>query len=132
MLSAATDNAKELILVKLNATSEFADLYSAGLVNGMSFGEVADIMTSKAFNIVAKYSRTNLFDKNSYNFQTRNAIDFILDNDDLKGFPPGLLEAFLNSREVIDLIFKEDGSKSNFRQDPLVDFSTMFFISKFS
>lgn len=125
LLSAATDNAKELILVKLNATSEFADLYSAGLVNGMSFGEVADIMTSKAFNIVAKYSRTNLFDKNSYNFQTRNAIDFILDNDDLKGFPPGLLEAFLNSREVIDLIFKEDGSKSNFRQDPLVDFSTI-------
>lgn len=37
LLSAATDNAKELILVKLNATSEFADIYSAGLTTGMSF-----------------------------------------------------------------------------------------------
>ena len=39
-------NAKELILVKLNATSEFADIYSAGLTTGMSFGEIAEPSTA--------------------------------------------------------------------------------------
>lgn len=119
LLSAATDNAKELILSKLNATSEFSDIYTAALTTGMSFKEISDIMTSKAFNIVARFSKTNIFDKNSYGFNVRNAIDFVLDRGVLKNFDRTTLTRVLTSKDIIDVIFEDKG-------EPLVDFSGLF------
>ena len=85
-------NAKELILVKLNATSEFADLYSAALSTGMSFEDISNIMTSKIFNIVAKYSRKNIFDINTNKNTLKNAINFVLNKEDLNVIRKGFLE----------------------------------------
>ena len=123
LLSAATDNAKELILVKLNATSEFADIYSAGLTTGMSFWKIADIMTSKAFNIVKKFSSQKIFDKNTKHFNIRNAINFVADKEDLNCLQKGVLDRLLISKDILRLIFKEGSENGNFRQEPLVDFS---------
>ena len=116
-------NAKELILVKLNATSEFADIYSAGLTTGMSFWEIADIMTSKAFNIVKKFSSQKIFDKNTKHFNIRNAINFVSDKEDLNCLQKGVLDRLLISKDILRLIFKEGSENGNFRQEPLVDFS---------
>ena len=88
-------NAKELILVKLNATSEFADLYSAALSTGMSFEDISNIMTSKIFNIVAKYSRKNIFDINTNKNTLKNAINFVLNKEDLNVIRKGFLKAVL-------------------------------------
>lgn len=57
LLSAATDNAKELILAKINATSEFADFWGALLMTGHSFKECDSIMRSPFLNTVAKMSK---------------------------------------------------------------------------
>lgn len=102
LLSAATDNAKELILAKLNATSEFVDLYSASLVEGESFNDIAKFMTSDAFNIVAKFTKSNIFVPDSRKYRLRDAIKFVLDKGNLATCPKGFFEYFVreNSTEL--------------------------------
>ena len=95
-------NAKELILVKLNATSEFADLYSAALSTGMSFEDISNIMTSKIFNIVAKYSRKNIFDINTNKNTLKNAINFVLNKEDLNVIRKGFLKAVLTQNKFLE------------------------------
>lgn len=45
LLNAAADNAKELILKKINAHGEWADMYIAGVMLGYSLEDIAEIMT---------------------------------------------------------------------------------------
>lgn len=95
-------NAKELILAKLNATSEFVDLYSAALVEGESFNDIAKFMTSDAFNIVAKFTKSNIFVPDSRKYRLRDAIKFVLDKGNLATCPKGFFEYFVreNSTEL--------------------------------
>ena len=44
LLNCAADNAKELILRKINAHSEWADMYIAGIMIGYSLNEIKEIM----------------------------------------------------------------------------------------
>jgi len=62
LLSAATDNAKELILAKINAGEEFAKIFFYGLVLGFSLNDLAAFMTSPAVDLVAQLSTPNIFD----------------------------------------------------------------------
>lgn len=61
LLSAATDNAKELILPKLNATTNFADIYTYLFSLGCTAEEVGKIMTSKQFSFIASIVNGNIF-----------------------------------------------------------------------
>ncbi len=80
LLSAATDNAKELILKKINATSKLIDLYTVGLQMGVKFEEISDIMTSPLFNSIVRISENNIFKREgSYNLE--KAIAFYLDSE---------------------------------------------------
>lgn len=80
LLSAATDNAKELILKKINATSRLIDVFTVALQMGMKFNEIADIMTSPLFNSIVRLADNNIFKKEgSYNIKT--AIDFYLSDN---------------------------------------------------
>lgn len=81
LLSAATDNAKELILAKINATSKYVDIYNYLISIGTSFSEIADIMTSQIFNDVVKLTDGNIFDKSTYRFSLETAINFYLNRD---------------------------------------------------
>jgi hypothetical protein len=78
LLSAATDNAKELILAKINASAKFVDIYTHLLITGMSFDQIADIMTSPIFNYVVKVTDGDIFDKSTYKFSIESAINFYL------------------------------------------------------
>ena len=95
LLSAATDNAKELILDKLNATAKFADIYTTLLSQGVPFINIAKMMTNNAFRIVAKYSQDNIFDPSTSFFNVNQAIKFVLNDGQLSSITRGLFESFL-------------------------------------
>lgn len=97
LLNAAADNAKELVLEKLNANEKFADFYVALLMLGYKFSDIAKEMTSRAFRIVTKYAGDNIFDPSTHGFNTRNAIDFVLDIDDLSCIDRGMFNAYLSN-----------------------------------
>lgn len=61
LLSAATDNAKELILKKINADESYMNLYIFGIVLGMTIPEISSIMTSKEVSYIIRKSKDNLF-----------------------------------------------------------------------
>ena len=103
LLSAATDNAKELILDKLNATSKFADIYITLLAQGVPFIDIAKMMTNSAFRIVAKYSQDNIFDPSTLFFGVDSALKFVLNESQLSCIPRGLFEAFLTDTVKSDM-----------------------------
>ena len=79
LLSAATDNAKELILSKINATSKFVDIYTYLFTLGNDFNTIANIMKSPIFNEVVKLTETNIFDSTTSQNDLQKALDFYID-----------------------------------------------------
>ena len=63
LLSAATDNAKELILAKINAGPETAGVYAYLTMLGVPFKEIAQLMKSPAVKWVIEKSRKNIYEK---------------------------------------------------------------------
>ena len=76
IISAATDNAKELILAKINATPELVDIYTYLLSIGTPFKAIADIMSSRAFNAITKIGESNIFDESTHGFRVKDMIGF--------------------------------------------------------
>lgn len=85
LISAATDNAKLLILSKINASTKFADIYTYLLGIGKSFREISDIMMSPIFNVVASYAQTDLYDSTRRTGSLENALQFVLNRRTLDG-----------------------------------------------
>jgi hypothetical protein len=54
LLSAATDNAKELILNKINANKDFANIYLHLLILGYDIKDITSFMISPAVDVVVK------------------------------------------------------------------------------
>lgn len=79
LVSAATDNAKELILAKINATSKFADIYTLLLNTGMSFKEISEFMMSPIFNVVNDFITPNMFDPRTKFLKVEDVVEFVLD-----------------------------------------------------
>lgn len=63
LLSAATDNAKELILAKLNCTSDLAKHYFYLLMVGFDIKDIIKFMTSDTVNLVKNLLQANVFDE---------------------------------------------------------------------
>ena len=95
LLNAATDNAKELVLEKLNASEKFADYYIALLAMGYKFDDIADKMTTGAFRIVSRYAEDNIFDVTTHKFDTNKAIGFVLNQKELPNIPNGMFNSYL-------------------------------------
>ena len=85
LISAATDNAKLLILSKVNASTKFADIYTYLLGMGKSFEDISKIMMSPIFNIVASYAQTDLYDGTRRTGSLENALQFVLNRRTLDG-----------------------------------------------
>lgn len=81
LLSLATDNAKELKLSKLNATSNLVDIYTYLLSLGSSVDDVAQVMTSKLFNYAAKMSEGDVFSYYSRPIKIEKALGFLIGDD---------------------------------------------------
>lgn len=63
LLSAATDNAKELILAKINAGTNLAKYHLHLIMMGFSLDDIMSFMTSPVVELVDKYSRSDLYGK---------------------------------------------------------------------
>ena len=104
LMSAATDNAKELLLDKLNAIGDFIDVYCYLFATGESFEDIGKFTTSSIFNTVLRYSRGNIFEIGNSRPGFRNAIDFVRDQKDLNVANPNLYKASLSNREFLRII----------------------------
>lgn len=82
-ISISTDNAKELVLAKINATTKFADIYTYLLSIGESFKSIADFMTSKIFYIVSDYAENNVMAQESGLWDLESVVKFVLDEGTL-------------------------------------------------
>lgn len=70
LLSAATDNAKELILSKIRATPEFGSVYTALISQGVPFWKIVQTMTSPVTDYFIKHFNNEAFNANKLNFDT--------------------------------------------------------------
>ena len=61
LLSAATDNAKELILAKINAGTNLAKYYLHMIIMGFKLNDIVSFMTSPVVELIDKYSRNDLY-----------------------------------------------------------------------
>ena len=61
LLSAATDNAKELILAKINSGSEFARMYVYLIMMGYNFDDIVAFMVSPISEFISSMASANMF-----------------------------------------------------------------------
>lgn len=67
LLSAATDNAKELILAKINAGTNFARMYVYGMIMGLNINDLVAFMTSPISELIDQLANPNMFQNESGN-----------------------------------------------------------------
>lgn len=95
VISAATDNAKELILAKINATPELVDIYTYLTAVGTPFLDIANFMTSESFGFITKAGEVNIFDESAHRRKVKTALDWFLGKELLPGADTrALSEAF--------------------------------------
>jgi len=56
MISAATDNAKELILDRINANTDLSKMYMYLITLGFDVKDIVSFMTSPIINLIARNS----------------------------------------------------------------------------
>lgn len=78
LLSAATDNAKELILAKINAGTNFARMYVYAMMTGFNINDIVAFMTSPAAEFIDQMSAANIFQNESTNNNASSAINLAM------------------------------------------------------
>lgn len=87
LLSAATDNAKELILSKINANSSLANIYLHLLIMGYDIKNIVNFMVSPAISLVADILETNKFNEHGKtNIFMSDAIRIAQKNVSIKSY----------------------------------------------
>lgn len=77
LLSAATDNAKELILHNINAGTNLARMYLHLIMMGFSIDDIVSYMTSPAVSLINNLSEANMFDEYVYETKVLDAVNII-------------------------------------------------------
>ena len=93
VLSAATDNAKELILAKVNAGNKLAKCYLYLITLGYNINDIVSFMTSDALTFIDTFTETNIY--NDVNINEKEAIALAkgeLPKSIIYQFLPGKLE----------------------------------------
>lgn len=70
VLSAATDNAKELILAKVNAGSKLAKMYLFLITVGMDINDIVSFMTSPVASFIDSITEQDIFNGNDIDINT--------------------------------------------------------------
>jgi len=86
LLSAATDNAKELILSKINANPDMLKIYTYCIVLGIDFNYIADLMTSSTVNAISKLSKDSIFDPRYYTKRIDTVLKTIHNGIDIEKY----------------------------------------------
>ena len=77
-ISAATDNAKELILAKINAGSNFARMYVYLIMTGYNFDDIVSFMISPASEFIDSMSNSNMFQDSDLKNSPNQAINLAM------------------------------------------------------
>lgn len=91
LLSCATDNAKELVLSKINAGADMVGLYIYGIAIGIDFNRIADIMMSKTARVLSKIKNGNIFNNTKDMAFLTNVFDYIDDGPEVASLDPEFL-----------------------------------------
>lgn len=75
LLSAATDNAKELILAKINAGTNFAKMYVYAMMIGLNINDTVAFMTCPVAELIDKLAQPNIFE--NYEGSPNQAINLV-------------------------------------------------------
>lgn len=79
LLNSATDNAKELILAKINAGMNLAGVHGYLMIMGFSLNQITRLMTSPVVKLVDQLSKDNMFIQNySYSNSVKSVLDFLI------------------------------------------------------
>ena len=97
LLSAATDNAKELILAKINSGSNFARMYVYLIMTGYNFDDIVSFMISPVSEFIDSMSNPNMFQDNEMGNNASKAINLakgiVKSSDFLHGY---IYESYIN------------------------------------
>lgn len=77
LLSAATDNAKELILAKINAGTNLARMYLHLIMMGFQIGDIVQFMISPAVSLINDLSEANMFDEYVNQMRVQDAANIL-------------------------------------------------------
>lgn len=121
ILSAATDNAKELILDKINCGDNLAGCHLYLLMLGFDIKDVVTFMTSPCVNLINSLSEANMMDSYIPQLKVQDAIriskGLIDTNKFLQGVVPSIdqygSKTFITRSQSILNYFTQVGSKSN-------------------
>jgi hypothetical protein len=97
LLSAATDNAKELILAKINANPDLMKVYIYGIVMGIDFNDIAHLMTSNTVNTITALSEKNIFDEYEGFNNLNNTLRIIQNGLDIDKYLPKGWKSIIDS-----------------------------------
>lgn len=125
LLSAATDNAKELILAKINASPDLAGMYATMLMLDTPFEQIVDIMTSPLTEMLIRRGIPNIFDRST----AKNSIsDLITTADMALGDDPGKADRAreaLSLKYGLSIVGREVFDKDNGNRYQAADIVTM-------
>ena len=86
IISAATDNAKELILEKINAGTDLAGVYIYLILLGEDLNKITSYMTSPSISLVQRKARQSIFNDHHSKNTLNNAVSYYLNGVDTELF----------------------------------------------
>jgi hypothetical protein len=148
LLSAATDNAKELILAKINAGSNFARMYVYLIMTGYNFDDIVSFMISPASEFIDSMSNSNMFQDSDLKNSPNQAINLAMgkiksysflhgsvsewdidettgDKIEVKTKKSDFVKRALESHSLYNDISDKIRVKENLTEDDLIDLDTL-------
>lgn len=100
LLSAATDNAKELILAKINCNTDLAKDYIHLIMMEFDMKDIVSFMTSPAVQAVVALSKGNMYDEYIYESKVWQAVNILKGNFPVSKFFPGTITDYETGRTI--------------------------------
>ena len=123
LLSAATDNMKELILSKIRASESTMGLFCTMLMQGYSLTQILNVFASDAFGLIDKFSKTNIFNgANTHGGDVKTIIRFLLGETSLLGNRDWAFMSFLQNEDFLkEMKVNDNTSLYDFVKDILTN-----------
>ena len=115
LLSAATDNAKELILAKINAGTNFAKMYVYSMMVGLNLNDTVAFMTCPVSELIDKLASPSIFE--NYEGSPNQAINMVQGIVGIKNRLHGTIE--IPTLNEYNEEIKEQKNKSQYVADKL-------------
>lgn len=128
LLSAATDNAKELLLDKINASPDTAGMYCFLLTAGVPFQEIATFFKSPEVQAILTFTEKNIFE-NPYKMSFKGFLEAVT----APVFPVTETVKSTDQDAVINQFIEhavKNGASRNFIENAIVNFANVYEASK--